>query len=32
MNMNVTFDVPKHIAQGLLTGKYERIGGVMCVR
>ena len=27
--VNVTFDVPKHIAQGLLNGTYERVGGVV---
>jgi hypothetical protein len=29
MNLNVTMDLPKQIAQGLLSGKYERIGGVV---
>jgi len=29
MNLDVTFDVPKHIALGLLSGKYERVGGVV---
>ena len=29
MAINVTFDVPKHIAQGIATGKYERMGGVV---
>jgi len=29
MNFDVTFDLPKHIEQGLLSGKYERVGGVV---
>ena len=29
MNIDVTLDLPKDIAQGLLTGKYERVGGVV---
>jgi len=29
MNFDVTLDIPYHIAQGLLAGKYERVGGVV---
>ena len=29
MNLDVTFDVPKYIVKGLLSGKYERVGGVV---
>ena len=28
--VNVTFQVPKHIAQGLSNRTYERVGGVIC--
>ena len=29
MNLDVTFDVPKRIVQGLSNGSYERVGGVV---
>jgi len=29
MNLDVTFDVPKHIVEGLLSGEFERKGGVV---
>lgn len=29
MNIDVTLDLPKNIALGLLAGKYERVGGVV---
>jgi len=29
MNLDVTFDVPKHIVEGLLSGEFERVGGVV---
>jgi len=29
MNLNVTLDLPKRIAKGLLSGQFERVGGVV---
>lgn len=29
MNLNVLFDVPNHVAEGLLNGTLERVGGVV---
>ncbi|NLW72831.1 MAG: hypothetical protein GXY37_08110 [Chloroflexi bacterium] len=29
MNLDVTFNVPRHIVQGLSNGSYERLGGVV---
>ena len=29
MNLNVVFDVPARVAQGLLNGSLERVGGVV---
>ena len=29
MNLNVVFDVPARVAQGLMNGSLERVGGVV---
>ena len=29
MNLNVVFDVPALVAQGLMNGSLERVGGVV---